>query len=103
MAATLRKHNTFLKLFIETQSQQQRKVLIQTATNSQMRILSEIAFNILSGNVKLTEMNKRKLQRYKTLIRLLASRKSVCWKKKASLKSIKGIVYMLSTITFMLK
>ncbi len=58
-----------------------RKHLLQS--EELIKILSEISLNILNGNIRITEREKKRLRRYKTLMRLLA-RKSVSLNKKRS-------------------
>jgi len=59
------------------------KSIIKTAPASLIKTLSEIAFNCLSGNIKISPVSKRKLKRFKKNLRVLANRsKSISTKKR---------------------
>ena len=64
----------FLKLLYSCSSIQ-RKSLIQYVTNEQLAALSQIALNILRGNIPITRAYKKKLKQYKEVILSLASRR----------------------------
>jgi|SRR5277367_122446 len=47
-----------------------------------IKALSEIAYNLLRGNVTLSKTQKRKLQKHKTLLRSLACKQNTCTHKR---------------------
>ena len=44
---SLRKHRSFIELLCETKSTEQRQALLDTATPSQIRAISELSLNLL--------------------------------------------------------
>lgn len=73
--------STFLK-FLYYAEPRQRKVLIQSATNEQIEILSEIALNIYRGVLHMSIHHIRKLRPYQLNIRALCSRSIAHRRKK---------------------
>lgn len=73
MAIRLGTHTSFLRYLYDAEVRQ-RKVLIQTATNQQMDILSEIALNVYRGSLTLSPHHIRKLRPFQLNIRALSSR-----------------------------
>ena len=69
----IKKEIPFLKLFVST-SLAQQKTLIKTISKSQIRAVVQIVYNILKGNRDLSERNKKKLRRHKTIIRRFVSK-----------------------------
>lgn len=58
-----------------TPSQAQRKALLDTITNEQLKALVEVTHNLLQGNIPLTEAQKRKLRKHKTFLKILGDPK----------------------------
>lgn len=86
MSSLLERQGAFIRLLYDCPPRQ-RKSLIQYITDDQLRALSQIALNVLRGNVPITDSYKKKLKRYKDVIRSLASRQiSKARKRKALLK-----------------
>jgi len=86
MSGLLERQGAFIR-FLYDCPPRQRKSLIQYITDEQLRALSQIALNVLQGNVPITESYKKKLKRYKDVIRSLASRQiSKARKRKTLLK-----------------
>ena len=50
---------------------EQRRVLLDTITNEQLKALTEVTHNILQGNIPLTEAHKRKLRKEKSFLHIL--------------------------------
>lgn len=78
------RQTAFLKLLYKCPPRQ-RKALIQYVTDEQLAAISQIAFNILQGNVPMNEEHKKKLKRYRTVIRSLASRRVSKARKRQAL------------------
>ena len=74
MGDLIRQQRYFLQLFVQTSSTQ-RKALLDTVTQSQLRVLSEIAHNISRGKVTLTPSEQSQLKRNRRLIHLLGDKK----------------------------
>ena len=73
----MKKHYPFLRLLASSHPTQKR-ALIKSANNAQIDSICEICLNILNGNVP---VDKKKLGKYKHLLRML-SRKSCSPQKK---------------------
>ena len=58
MGDLIRQQRFFLQLFVQTSSAQ-RKALLDTVTQPQLKVLSEIAYNTIRGKVSLTPMQLR--------------------------------------------
>ena len=81
------KRNVYFLRYLSTAvSCAQRQSLIETASVDQIVALAEIAYNILGGVFDLTASELSSLQRYKSLIRKLAS-KAYRPEKRGQLKS----------------
>lgn len=88
--------------FLYTCAPRQRKSLVEHATNEQILALSQIALNILRGNVQITKAYKRKLKQYKEVIRSLASRRVSISRKRETLLKHHGLIPLLIKPTLQL-
>ena len=80
--ASITKHKDILGVLAKA-SPPLAKSIIKTAPPSLIKTLSEIAFNCLSGNLRITPVSKHKLRKLKKNFRILASRnKSISTKKR---------------------
>ena len=100
MSKKLKKHQAFLQLLSEKISVQQRRAILQTTTPEQIKVLSEIAANVVNGSLILPNASIRKLVRYKPLVQLLSDRKTSLSRKKEALKKQSlGLVTLLQVVT----
>ena len=53
-----------------------RKIILQNSQGPLVKLLSECAYNILRGNVALTQTQKRNLKKHKDCLRAVASKKT---------------------------
>ena len=83
MSARMR-HNTPLLQLLSGCHVKQRKAILDTLTEEQLRALCEIVVNILKGTVNLSPKQKQKLRKRKRILYQLAS-KSVPSKTKKEL------------------
>lgn len=67
----VRRHVHLLHL-LSTATPQQRKAILRTASNEQIKSLCEICQNLLSGNIS---VNVKKLHPYKKIIQQLSNKK----------------------------
>lgn len=74
-----------------------RKKLIEDATPDQIRVLSEIASNIVKGNFSVPDKTVKKLHKHKLHIRELSKSKNSCKKKKKLLVQQGGFLPFLVT------
>ena len=73
MSKGLKSNLSFLNLLKETESEVQRQALLDTATPSQIRSLTEICHHTLYGYCKLDKTSRKKLRRNKKLLQKVAS------------------------------
>lgn len=64
----MEKEKYFLKFLLNT-SENQQKMLIKALTKSQMSVIVEVVYNILIGNLKISDNIKKSLKRYRNVIR----------------------------------
>ena len=83
---TLKKHHNFLYILARSHPSQ-KKALIRTASNEQLKSLCEICLNVLGGNIPI---NLQKLKKYKKLLRALADKKFSVQRKKRILLNQSG-------------
>ncbi len=85
----------YLHLLMHTSSTDQRRVLLDTITNDQLKALTEVTHNILQGNIPLTEAHKRKLRKEKSFLHILGDIKVPLVKKREALCRKADIVVLL--------
>lgn len=73
--ALMKKQVWYLHLLMTTASAPQRKALLDTVTQDQLRALTETTHNVLQGNIPLTEGQKRQLRKHKKFLRILGDPK----------------------------
>ena len=91
MSKVVRRNAPFLRLLVATASKSQRKGLLDTITNDQLKALTEVIFNLLRGVIAITPSYRNQLRKQKKLIRLLGD-KSVSPKRKRVALCRKGSV-----------
>lgn len=82
---------------IKYSSEEERQKLIESATPDQIRVLTEIAMNILSGNFQLKNHHLKKLRDNKRVIRKLANTRVPHKIKKVLLNQSGGFLPFLVT------
>ena len=97
MGELIRQQRHFLQLLIQTTSAQ-RKAILHTITKSQLKAVSEIAYNILKFKIPLTASQKTSLKRQRRVIYLLGNRKVGFQQKKEGIQSKEKLVYKLIKI-----
>ena len=68
-----KQHSLFLQL-LKTSRPKERKLLLSGAENDIIKILSEIIYNLLHGNVPLSSDKIRQLRKYKQTLHSLSKR-----------------------------
>lgn len=101
MSKLIKKQTHFLHMLMST-STEQRKALLYTVTDIQIKCISEIALNLLQ--LKLNKRIKVVIKKYKKLLTKLAS-KSLSNKKKSELiiKSMRVVLNIFEVIAPNLK
>ena len=97
MSRVVKKHWSYFQLLMTTTSKLQRRQLLETITNDQLRALTEIVVNLLQSVLPLTPSNRNKLKKHRQVIRQLGDR-TISLKKKKELLCRQG-----SVITLLLK
>ena len=87
----------FLHLFIQT-TPIQRRALLRTVTKDQIKALSQIAHNIMKGNVPLSVTEQHKLKGERRLIHLLGDTRLGLVHKKRLVQSKQRILYLIVKI-----
>lgn len=80
----------YLSLLGRTKNKRKREQLIALADKDQIDAISEIIENILRGTLVLTEIQQKRLRRYKNCMRQVVIRKTPLHKKKAYLQTYSG-------------
>ena len=91
------KHNSDLLRVLAHSSPKQRKAILKTCHVDLIKCLAEISLNVLQGVVPINTIQKKKLQRYKSLLRSLADKKVSLKRKKEQLNQSGG-----NLLTFLL-
>ena len=81
MSGRMKKQALFLQVLIKTKNAKLRKAILEHADPELIKALCECAHNILQGNVQMTPLEKTRLRKYKSKLRLIA-RKNVSVKQK---------------------
>ena len=84
MSKVIKDAEAYVKLFLQTSSHSQRKALLDTITNDQIKALCEITHNFLRGNIPLDKKKLAPLKKQKAFIRSLGNPK-ISLKEKISL------------------
>ena len=98
MNSLLKREQPFLRLFM-TASNEQKKALVKTITTSQMRAVIQIVYNIILGSRNLSELNKKKVRRYKPIIlRFIEKGKPLQIRRSILLKDLSIFVLLVQTV-----
>jgi hypothetical protein len=73
LPASLKNNLSFLTLLRETESDEQRRALLETATPGQIRSLSEICNHVLHRHCKLDKSSRKKLRKNQKLLQKVSS------------------------------
>ena len=84
------RHNADLLRVLARASKKQRKAILETCHIDLVKCLAEISLNVLEGVVPISPTQKKKLKRYKSLLRSLADKKVSLKKKKTKLNQSGG-------------
>ena len=84
------RHNSDLLRVLARASKTQRKAILETCHIDLIKCLAEISLNVLEGVVPISPIEKKKLKRYKSLLRSLADKKVSLKKKKTKLNQSGG-------------
>lgn len=74
-------HEYFLR-YLSVATSYQRRHLLQAATTEQLNVLYEIAFNVLQGNISLTDKDYTRLYKHRVVLRKLSLRQIDIYTKR---------------------
>jgi hypothetical protein len=89
------KQQLALLQFLIAIDDKQRKRIIQIMDNNQIRVISGIVFNMLHGNVSLSNDKITSLKRYKTMFRIISSKSTSNTEKKRLLIKLSKIIVII--------
>jgi len=96
MSSTTERNASFFKtLLCGGKQKKSRQKIIRQASTDNIDALSEIALNLLKGNIPLNTKEKKKLKRHKDKIRKLGKRNVSTKKKKTLLVQEGGFLPLL--------
>lgn len=81
MSKLVKENLYFMNMIAKTPSKRQVQQLLDTITKGQLLSLTEVALNLLEGNIPLSKQHKKRLAKYKHFIRQLGA-KDVSLKRK---------------------
>ena len=97
MVKLIKEQRHFLQLFVQT-TFAQRKSLLRTITQHQLRALSQIAHNIIKFRIKLNPTEKAVLKRERRILYILGDRTSAYQRENEALSGKQRFVYTLLKI-----
>lgn len=89
------KNENYLSLLGATKSKTKRDLLIDYASNQDIKAIAEIIYNLLQGSIPLTSYQKRTLTKYQSTLRAIAKKSATKKSKKAILKQNGGFLPIL--------
>ena len=92
------KHKDFLTLLSKSKQKKRRDLLIDLASSHELKAIIECIVNILRGNVSLNDRKKKKLSRFKNIMRQVALKSNPIKKKKRILQQKGGFLGALIPI-----
>ena len=75
MMSSRMKHNSELLRFLTKAKPEQKKAILKTLSDEQVKAICECVLNILRGTIVVTSQVKNRLQKHKTSLRKLGDKK----------------------------
>lgn len=94
MSSRMQRNLALLELLYKS-TPSMRRVIVGKASSDFINALCEIALNVLSGNIPLTDKQYKQLKKRKAVIRLVADKKVRLLKKKKSINQSGGFLLPL--------
>ena len=92
MSGRMKKQALFLQVLIKTKNAKLRKAILEHADPELIQALCECAHNILQGNVQMTPLEKTRLRKYKSKLRLIACTNVSVKQKRLKLQQTGGFL-----------
>lgn len=103
MSSSVSNHQTFLNFLLQTNAKQ-RKLLLSSITRDQLKVLGEIAANVVHSVILLNPEEKKTLKKYKNFLIVLGDKKTSRKVKVGYLKrKNKAIAILLKIVKPFLK
>jgi len=84
-----KKYHPFL-ISLATSDNKTRKQLLKTCDKKSIKLIAQIAANVISGNIKLSPQQLKRLKHYKTTLRELRHRRTSLANKRTLLLKQRG-------------
>ena len=97
MSARIHRKMPLLKILLKAKPVQ-RRLILQSASNKLILTLCEVAFNILSGTIPLTNSQYKKLEKKKTEIKFISDKKIGVRRKKRAINLRGGFLLPLLSV-----
>ena len=95
MCESIKENLPFLQLLAGTISDSQRYALLKTITPSQVRVLSDISYHVLTGHCKINRTDRKLLQSKIKTLKNVASRNRTYKSKKRRISQRGGAFFSL--------
>lgn len=92
----VQKHLPLFELLVQS-SDEQRAVLLQTLSESQLKAILEALYNVLKGTCPVRNRDKAKLLQYRGVIRLLVSKEIGRQQQQRLLKKHRNLLPIILT------
>jgi hypothetical protein len=103
MSSTVALQKHFLEFMLQS-NPTQRKLLLSSVTGEQLKVLGEIAANVIHSVILLNPEEKKELKKFKSLLLVLSDKKSSRKVKVDYLqRKLRGIVTLLKIVKPFLK
>jgi len=93
----LRKHGSFLH-YVTTAPAKSRKIALKNASSGELCSVCEVSKNLIKGNIPVSPCQKKKLSKYKALLRTLANRRVKLETKRRLLQQGGAILPLLAPL-----
>ena len=95
----IKENKELLKIISKCSKAKDRKVLLQKGSDEFIKSILEIVLNIVKGNVKIPDSAKRKLKKYKKVLRqLICPNTSLKFKRRTLIQKGGFLTTLLPTI-----
>ena len=98
MSKNLRQNRYFLHFLQEAKSLPQKKALLQSVTTEQLKVLTEIIYNLLHSDFPLSKKQLESLRKHKKVLRFLGNKSNSNQRKKHLLKKSVTVIDLVLKI-----
>ena len=98
MSKNIRQNRYFLHFLQEAKSPTQKKLLLQSVTPEQLKVLTEIFYNLLHSDFPLSKQQLQSLRKHKKVLRFLGNKSNSTLRKKRLLKKSLTVIDLVLKI-----